>query len=432
MDAENLLISKIIRTGDLRPVLDAKITGDFFLDQEHREVFLWVIARWKRYGSVPAAQTLKTFYPEYRIPDGPEPYDVYIDLVRERRRYELTFRMLAQASRKIEDDDPDGALSVIQSQVTRIHTEVSELRDTNLMETGPERLERYEDWRKYGDRLRGIPSGFPTIDRILRGFQPEQLVTFVGVHKTGKSTLLLRMALEAHQAGYEPLFIGFEMSNEEQEARYDSMRAGVSYPLLLEGKLPRDQREKLAREIGKDKGMQPFILSSDPEGATVGGIAAKIEQYRPHVVFLDGVYLMDDEDGAEKGTPLALTNITRSLKKLAQRTKTPIVITTQALLWKMGKKGLHTGAIGYASSFAQDSDVIMGVEHTGDDEESPIKKVSVLDARSAPRKHVLISWDWETGTFEELDGSASTGQWSLEDEDPEEEPKPRRRLKRVS
>lgn len=442
MDAENLLISKIVKHGDLRPVLDAKVTGEFFADDEHREVFSWVLKHWSRYGSVPGTKALKSEFPAYTLVDGKEPYEFYLDELKRRRKYELTFGMLVEASGLIEEDDTEAALDVLASSMLKIHTEVSELRDTNIVDTWEQRLERYDEWREFGDRLRGIPSGFPTIDRTLRGFQEEQLITFVGVPKAGKSTMLMRMAIAAHEYGKVPLFIGFEMSNEEQEARHDAMIAGISYSKLLEGRLPADQREMLAKALRRRKEMHDFVLSSDIEGATVSGIAAKIDQYKPHIVFVDGVYLMDDEEGEEKGSPQALTHITRSLKRLAQRTRTPIVITTQVLLWKLGKKGLHGGAIGYSSSFLQDSDVLMGVEHTGD-EEDPIKKVSVLEARSAPRRSVLISWDWETGSFTELDEAASVGEWGMESdededafeeddapEEPEPEEKPKRRVVR--
>ena len=50
---------------------------------------------------------------------------------------------------------------------------------------------------------------------------------------------------------------------------------------------------------------------------------------------------MDDEQGEPKGSPQALTNITRSLKRLAQRFDIPIVGTTQVLSWKIGLRHLQ-------------------------------------------------------------------------------------------
>src|SRR5215831_7152454 len=102
----------------------------------------------------------------------------------------------------------------------------------------------------------------------------------------------------------------------------------------------------------------------DPAGTTtVSALAAQIQKERPDVCYIDGTYLMDAEvERAEPGSAQALTSITRSLKRLAQRLEIPIVQTTQALSWKARGGKLSLDSIGYSSSFAQDSDVIFGVE----------------------------------------------------------------------
>jgi hypothetical protein len=81
---------------------------------------------------------------------------------------------------------------------------------------------------------------------------------------------------------------------------------------------------------------------------------------KPDIVFVDGVYLMMDELTGEMNTPQAITNITRAMKRLAQRIDLPIIITTQTLLWKMRAGKVTADSIGYSSSFFQDSDVILG------------------------------------------------------------------------
>jgi hypothetical protein len=47
-------------------------------------------------------------------------------------------------------------------------------------------------------------------------------------------------------------------------------------------------------------------------------LAANIEQTKPDIVFVDGVYLMLDENTGEMNTPQAITNITRALKRLSR------------------------------------------------------------------------------------------------------------------
>jgi replicative DNA helicase len=118
---------------------------------------------------------------------------------------------------------------------------------------------------------------------------------------------------------------------------------------------------------------------------------------------------MDDEEGEPKGSPQALTNITRSLKRLAQRFDIPVVSTTQVLSWKLNNKktrAVTADAIGYTSSFAQDADLILGVERNPDIDDQAI--IRVVSARSAPTGEVHIKWDWATMEFEEVfDGGVS-------------------------
>jgi replicative DNA helicase len=128
--------------------------------------------------------------------------------------------------------------------------------------------------------------------------------------------------------------------------------------------------EKIETTLRMRKNMHPFLMSEDSSSlTTVSAIAGKIQQHRPDMLIVDGVYLMDDEQGEPKGSPQALTNITRSLKRIAQRFDIPIIGTTQVLGWKLGNKKsrkITADSIGYTSSFSQDSDLVIGVESDPD------------------------------------------------------------------
>lgn len=403
MDVEQRLISKILLAADLVPVMEAKITTDFFNDDYHREAFGWIREYYNEYGEVPTAKIFKAEFPDYELIRVEEPYQVYIDEVRKRRKFELTYDMVQRAVVHLEEDDTDGVLNVVSAGVRQIGTEVSVLRDINLVENWENRLEDYERLENLEGGLRGVPTGFSSIDKVLSGLQPEQLVTFIAEPKAGKSTLLMQMAISVHEFKKVPLFISFEMSADEQWARHDAMRAGINHHSLITGNLTKKEKKLLRASLKRIRNEQPFFLSTDISSATtISGIQAKIEQYEPDVVFIDGIYLMDDEEGEAKGSAQALTNLTRGMKRLAQKARVPIVCTTQVLTWKFSRrKGLTADAIGYSSSFAQDSDVILGVENMEDEDD--LKKVRVVMARSAPKRTILIRWDWKNMDFTEID-----------------------------
>jgi replicative DNA helicase len=194
------------------------------------------------------------------------------------------------------------------------------------------------------------------------------------------------------------------MSIEEQEARYDALIAKVPYGRILSGDLNAAEMGRIKRALSIRRNMQPFVFSEDTASlTTVSALASKVQEFQPDVLFVDGVYLMDDEEGQEKGSPQALTNITRSLKRLAQRFDIPVIATTQVLSWKLNNKktrAVTADAIGYTSSFAQDADLILGVERNSDIDDQAI--IRVVLARSSPTGEVHVKWDWQTMEFEEI------------------------------
>ena len=124
------------------------------------------------------------------------------------------------------------------------------------------------------------------------------------------------------------------------------------------------------------------------------------------IIFVDGVYLMIDEVTGEANTPMALTNITRSMKRLAQKHKKPIVMTTQVLTHKMRRGQVTADAIGYSSSFYQDSDVIFALQRQDENDDSS-RLLRIVASRNCGPAEVELLWDWEEGRFEEYGSGVS-------------------------
>jgi len=120
----------------------------------------------------------------------------------------------------------------------------------------------------------------------------------------------------------------------------------------------------------------------------------------------------------EMNTPQAITNITRAMKRLAQRIDLPIIITTQTLLWKMRAGKVTADSIGYSSSFFQDSDVILGLEPVEEDEK--IRLLKVVASRNCGPTETPLTWRWSTGCFhdeEEMMKCEFCSNWSDLDDD---------------
>jgi replicative DNA helicase len=190
------------------------------------------------------------------------------------------------------------------------------------------------------------------------------------------------------------------MNNLEQQHRHDAMRARIAHSRLIRGKLNLDEEKRYKQALERMENMHKFYLSDSVSAMTVTGLASKIDKLRPNVVFVDGVYLMVDERTGKQNEPIALTNITRDLKQLAMSRELPIVISTQVLLWKMKGKKVSADAIGYSSSFYQDSDVILGLQRQ-DEEDDTSRELKIVASRNCGPATADLLWDWEEGKFEE-------------------------------
>lgn len=408
---ERQLISKIVQDKDVHHVYQQGIRKAFFPDPVDAQVFDAIVRHHNRYGEVPSADALSRDFPKYDLVEVSDSLEYLTDAFRAKHEQSLINDAIGDVATAYDQGNLTAAKAVMSRVLKQIAEEVPQGKDVNLTETGDERMARYRALRDLDGGLLGIPTGFPSIDKATQGLQPGQLITFAGPPKAGKSTALLLAAMEAHRTAHRPLFIGFEMTNEEQSSRFDAWRANVDHSKLVAGELTKAELARVEREIKRAEGMRDFIVSSDIMSATtVSGIQAKIEEHQPDVLYVDGVYMMDDELGEPKGSSQALTNITRSLKRMALNLEIPIAISTQVLESKMEKRKVVTSySIGYSSSFAQDSDALFAVQRTEDPEVNMFK---ILLARNAPPMEIFVRWDWVHGVFEEIedpfDGDGAT------------------------
>lgn len=411
MDVQTAAIGKAVLAGDLRLFVDARITTEFFPDERNARVYRFLLDHWTRYGVPPNEEVVKQSFPLFDLTNDEQPTQYIIDQLRERREAVMQMAALQEASAVIADaDEPDKVArvrTILHSHLISAQLETSGTQDIDFVSSYGSITQRLGLRRQIPGYLRGYPTGFHGIDYVTGGLQPEQFVVVTGIPKSGKSSFLLYMALALHQHGKRPMFIGFEMSNTEQEDRLVSLLAKVSLTKILNGTTDTDEYKAILNVRRLIQDMPEFLFSSDIASAmTVQGIQAKAQKYQPDAIFIDGLYLMSsgDEKNLPRGTPQALTAISRDTKKLAQSGRIPIVGTTQSLVSR-SKGGLTLASLGYTSAWGQDADVLLGVERQQD---SNVSRFHVMESRSGPRADTLIEWDWDKGYVGELDPALYT------------------------
>jgi replicative DNA helicase len=403
MNNEAKFLSKIIQDRTLGQVLEQGVSEEWFADASDKKLFKFLQSHYSNYQESPSIEVVKENFPTYELIPVEDSAQYFLDKLVDARRKMIIVKTVGSALEAL-DKTKDHEIALLSMERGLINLEEEGLNRSNDLEitaAAKKAKEEYE-FRKNNPGLLGLPTGFKTMDEATSGLQPGQLIVIVAPPKTGKSTLALQIAINAHLANKVPMFMSFEMSNAEQKSRYYSMRSRISHTRLMTGTLTAEEEARYLKiassiELMSDK----FWFVDSANGQTVSTVASKIQTKNPDIIFIDGTYLMIDENGADQGTPLAITNITRSLKRLAQKVNKPIVISTQALTWKMKGGKVSADSIGYSSSFHQDADVIFGLQRE-EEKSDAFRTLSVLASRNGGLSEVSLVWDWDTGQFREM------------------------------
>jgi len=403
MNHESKLLSRVVTERKINYLFEKGVNESWFHSPEDKKLFKFLQHHFANYSETPSLDVIRTNFPIYTPDVVEDSLDYLLDKLVDERRKAIVVSTISDAIEQLDSKkDHDEALNAMTRGFARIEQEgLSRTNDIEITKAAAFAKEEYER-RKNNPGLLGYSTGFPTMDEATAGMQNGQLIFIVAPPKTGKSTVALQMAATNHLNGLRPMFLSFEMNNEEQKLRYYAIRSRVSHHRLRTGTLTDEEEVLFYHKIDVIQNMEDEMFFVDSaNGVTVSSVASKIQNFKPDIVYVDGTYLMIDEEGAEAYNQ-QMTNITRALKRLAQKANVPVVATTQVLNWKMRKGQVTADAIGYSSSFHQDADVIFGLQRE-DESVDDTRTLKVIANRNGGFKEVSLMWNWETGLFRELD-----------------------------
>lgn len=401
-DNEERLLSRAIRIRDIAPLIEAGVQDDWFFNDMNRQMWRFLVKHREKYGEVPSAVTVKDNFPTYTLHAVEDNLDYLLDQLIEYRKRQKTIDVLLDAQEQVSQGDHNSAIQTMSSAVQALlNDNTRDSNDVNLSVNTLERFDEYLNIKTRPNGLLGIGTGFKTIDEITAGLLKQQLWTIVAPPKTGKSVLAMQMAIKAQDENLRVMFQSFEMTAREMKTRYDAMRAHISHGRLIRGALRPEEEKRYKDHLAEIR--QDFWMPDNIAAMTITGLSAKIEKFKPEIVFVDGMYLMIDEETGERESERSLRSLTRNMKRVAQRYDIPIVVSTQALRSKMRAGKVTADSIGYTSSFLQDSDIVLALQRQ-DEEDDSSRSLSVVASRISSMGSTDLLWDWEEGRFEEYAG----------------------------
>ena len=181
------------------------------------------------------------------------------------------------------------------------------------------------------DDIPGVPSGYPSIDRMTRGWNRGELIVIGGRPCVGKSTLLLRMARNcAVQFDLPAAVFSMQMSSVEASNRLISAETGIPME-KLEGFERMENEDWIHAEesLKKLAGSQLFI--DDTPGLSPSDISERVRQLvkrrQVRAVFIDNLQAMIP-DGKEDSPRETRSEMLRSLKEIATTFGVPVIVLT--------------------------------------------------------------------------------------------------------
>jgi replicative DNA helicase len=172
-----------------------------------------------------------------------------------------------------------------------------------------------------------IPSGFPSLDRVLGGgFRHGDLVVLGGDVGSGKSSLSLAIALRAAQQQRRVAFLTAEMSPERTMERALAIEGRVRIDDLRQGRMEETARASVGAAVVRLRDAMPVIERLPSDGVEDVRRRLKIEP-RPELVVVDSLQSLGD--GTHRSSDEELAAAVRSLKALALDANVAILATSQ-------------------------------------------------------------------------------------------------------
>lgn len=372
-NAEMQLLSRIVRTGELAAVIDWGVVDGDFRTNEGKSIWRYIAGYYSlsdTRGSVIGPNVYASLFPQ--IPLYDDPSMTLPALCHEVRRA----RVVAEAKEAclaLTDSievDPLGAIATLHVHAQNlIALGTTKNHDVSFVDSMTRMITKYDQ----------IKNGVHTSSRMLwpweimndhtMGIHEEDFIVLFGRPKSMKTWVLNYIMSSAFMQDKTALVYTKEMTPDSISQRTAACIAQLPYQELRSGKLlPHDEQNlTMLLHAAQDKYTRANLIFLDGRevGAgndTVPWIESKIEKYKPHIVFIDGMYLLSDTNKSGKTADWQrVTNISRAVRNMVLHTRTPVIATMQATRGAAKHSEGNLDEIAYADAVAQDATIAMRV-----------------------------------------------------------------------
>ncbi|MDE5778120.1 MAG: replicative DNA helicase [Lachnospiraceae bacterium] len=234
---------------------------------------------------------------------------------------------------------------------------------TPMQEIALSVLDTVEASARRGSKITGVPTGFIDLDEKLTGLHGSELILIAARPAMGKTAFALNIAQNAAMKSDVPCAVfSLEMSKEQLATRLIAMDSMVDSQAIRTGQLVDSDWDKLMDSTYR-VGSTPMFIDDTP-GITIAELRSKCRKLKQTqnigLIIIDYLQLMNGA-GRSESRQQEISEISRSLKKLARELDVPVIALSQ-LNRAVDSREDHKPVMSdlrESGAIEQDADVIM-------------------------------------------------------------------------
>jgi len=409
------VVTHIVRGNCFGVAVEQGLLREHLFD-DGRAVFDLVLAHYAKYGKVPDVATVlrDTGVEVPDLADVKEPVGYYLDKVKERARDNLAKEGVKTQLRAMEAGRTEEAIDAaakLSEDLARLNLHADPVDDWT--KNTEEREREYNSAKAIGTGILGVETPWPGVNDLTQGVQDGDFWVMVARPGTGKTWMLVVMAIYAWLKGHVPLFISMEMPKRKIKRRMDAVHMKLDYRDLKRGRLGMGIEEEYIKGLQnlRNNPQHPLYVASARNVKRIRDIAVLTRLFRPTIVFLDGLYKLRPPNIGVSSYWERIQAIANDLQLLTGDMESKMVATSQ--LRREGGKSMKKkrGAsvdfsledIAFADAIGQNADVVMGLGATKRMIEDHEMVVSLIKNREDECGAWVTKFDPGMGDFSEIE-----------------------------
>ncbi len=430
MDAERALLGAIILRPESMHEVSISVYPESFYADKHREIFRAMLDTYTKGDPIDflsITNTLKERGVLDRI--GGASYltelvetvpaagnaEYYAKLVQNK----AVLRGLITAADEIAElgfsdpEDIDETLDSAEKKVYQVTQSPTTQKFMPIKSSLDEAWQRLDTLQNSDESVRGVQSGFASLDNLLAGFQKSDLIILAARPSMGKTAFALDIARNAAcRFGVPTGIFSLEMSDQQLVDRMMASEARVDAWKLRTGKLSTDEEFTRVQEAMATLSDAPIYIDDQPGNniLKMRSAARRLKnEYGLGLLVVDYLQLMTPTDTRSSDSMVQqVTEISRSLKILARELDIPVLALSQlsrAVEQRGGRPRLSD--LRDSGSIEQDADVVMFI-HRDDKVNKESDRPNIADIlvekhRNGPVGSIELYFHDRRATFLALD-----------------------------